>query len=171
MTTPTRIDGVSSGGVNPAAGVICADATRAMQTSVTARATTLVRLIRSRYPDSRERSLRRGYIRVNSVLLHHPHEEKHEFQHQDQHDRELHHLPARNRRQLHRVAVDVVQRLELLLHVGLPPLEPETVAAEREQPRRIDVADELETVLGAIGQLVDVDEERVHLARGAAVAR
>ena len=31
------------------------------------------------------------------------------------------------------------------------------------QPRRVDVADDLQRVLGAVGQLVHVDEERVHL--------
>ena len=32
---------------------------------------------------------------------------------------------------------------------------------EAEQPRGVDVADELQAVLGAVGQLVDVDEQRV----------
>ena len=35
----------------------------------------------------------------------------------------------------------------------------------------IDVADELQRVLGAVGQLVDVDEQRVHLPRRAGIAR
>ena len=40
-----------------------------------------------------------------------------------------------------------------------------------EQADGVDVADELEGVLGPVGELVDVDEQRVHLPRRARVAR
>ena len=42
-------------------------------------------------------------------------------------------------------------------------------ADEREQSRCVDIADDLQRVFASIGQLVDVDEQRVHLPRSAGV--
>ena len=48
--------------------------------------------------------------------------------------------------------------------------EAEPGGGQVEQARRVDVADHLERVLGPVGELVDVDEERVQLARRRDVA-
>src|SRR5205809_2463003 len=50
-------------------------------------------------------------------------------------------------------------------------IEPEAIGDEGEDARGVDVADELQRVLGAIGQLVDVDEQRVDLLRRLRVSR
>ena len=68
-------------------------------------------------------------------------------------------------------AVDVVERIKLVLDVLLPAVETEARRGELEDPRGVDVADHLERVLRLVGQLVDVDEQRVQLLRGADVAR
>ena len=84
-------------------------------------------------------------------------------------DRHLEQLAAHHAEVLDREAVDVVERLQLLADVRLPAIEVEAGADEREQPRRVHVADDLQRVLGPVGQLVHVDEQRVHLPRGARV--
>ena len=49
-------------------------------------------------------------------------------------------------------------------------IQPEAGGGHAEDAGRIDVTGNFEGVLGAIGQLVHVDEQRVHLARGARIA-
>ena len=55
------------------------------------------------------------------------------------------------------------------LDVRLPAVEVEPGPDQREQTRRVHVADDLQGVLGPVGQLVHVDEQRVHLTRRARV--
>lgn len=69
MTAPTLIDGVSSGGVYPAAGVTCADAARTEQNSITIAMRSDMHLMASQYRERMGGWLRPRYIRVNSVLL------------------------------------------------------------------------------------------------------
>src|SRR5262245_61685363 len=51
----------------------------------------------------------------NERLLHDPQKEQNELEHQDHHDRDFEELAARDGDLLHREAVDVVERLQLLL--------------------------------------------------------
>ena len=59
--------------------------------------------------------------------------------------------------------IDIVERLQLFADIRFPPAQIEPRADERKQPCGVDVADDLECVLRPVGQLVDVDEQRVHL--------
>ena len=52
----------------------------------------------------------------------------------------------------------------------LPAIEPEAGGGEVEHARRVDVADQLQRVLGLVGDFVDVDEERVQVVGGPDVA-
>src|ERR1700752_5531145 len=53
-------------------------------------------------------------------LFHDSHEEKHELQHQDEHDRQLEELAAIHRGLIDGEAIDVVERLELVTNRVLP---------------------------------------------------
>ena len=64
----------------------------------------------------------------------------------------------------------VVHRLELLFDIRLPGLEAEAVRGQPEQSDGIDVADELDRILGTVGQVVEIDVERMHLPGGPGVA-
>src|SRR5437773_423555 len=68
MTAPTRMDGVSSGGVEAAAGVTCADTSRTDQRNATIVRRTDMHRMPIPYRDITCRSLRFRYFPVNSVL-------------------------------------------------------------------------------------------------------
>ena len=76
---------------------------------------------------------------------------------------QLEELAARDRDLFDGEAVDVVERLELVLDALPSTAEAEPGGDQAEQARGVDVAHELQRVLGAIGDLVDVDEERMQL--------
>ena len=78
-------------------------------------------------------------------------------------DRQLEKFSAHHAEALDRKPIDVVQCLQFLAHVRFPAVQIEPGAHQREQPRRVDIADDLQRIFGSIGQLVDVDKERVHL--------
>src|SRR3954465_11998945 len=59
------------------------------------------------------------------LLLHDPEEEQHELQHQDEDDGELEELAARDRDLLDGKAIDVVERLQLVLDALFPARETE----------------------------------------------
>src|SRR5436190_3983678 len=90
-------------------------------------------------------------------------------QNQDHHGH-LEQFAPRHRRVLHGKAVDVVECLQLFAHVTAPLLEAEAGGGHREQPRHVDVAGNLQRVFRPVGELVDVDEQRMHVPGGARVA-
>src|SRR5258705_8566331 len=102
------------------------------------------------------RAIRTCYIGVNSVLAHDANQDEDELEHQDEHHGQLEKLPPGHRRLLNRETVNVVQGLEFRLDVRLPFIEAETIGDQAEQSGRVNVADELEGVLGAVRQFVDV---------------
>jgi len=55
-------------------------------------------------------------------------------------------------------------------NVGLPLIEAEPRTRQREHTREIHVAGEFQRIFRLVGQLVDVDEQRVDVVRGARVA-
>ena len=67
-------------------------------------------------------------------------------------------------------AINLVHRLQLLPDAGLPPIQTEARGGQAEEPCGVHVADELDRVLGVIGQLVHVDEQGMHVVRCARVA-
>src|SRR5262245_55484605 len=102
----------------------------------------------------------------NERLLHDAQEEQNQFEDQDQDDGDLQKLAARDGDLLDGEAVDVVERFQLVLDAVAPSRQAETHGGQREHARRVDVAHDLQRVVGAVGDLVDVDEERVHLVGG-----
>src|SRR5512145_2759881 len=98
---------------------------------------------------------------------HYPREKQHQLEDENEDDRQLEEVAAGNGDLLDREPVDVVERLQLLLDAGLPRRQAEAGTGEVEQAGGVDVADHLEGVLRAIGDLVHLDEQRVELVRGA----
>lgn len=70
---------------------------------------------------------------------------------------------ARHRDLFDREPVDVIEGLQLLADVRLPAIQIEPRADKPEQPGGVHVADDLERVLGAVCELVDVDEQGMDL--------
>ena len=98
--------------------------------------------------------------------MHDAGEKKNELDDQDQHDDELQELATCHRRLLDGEAVDVSQCAQLLLHAVLPLIESQARGRNREEACGVDVADDLEGVFGSVGQLGNIDEQRVNLPYG-----
>src|SRR5262249_41551421 len=95
------------------------------------------------------------------------HENRNELQDQDHDDNDLEELAARDGDLFDDETVNVVQRLQLLLDTRLPPRDAQPRAHERQHAGGVDVADDLQRIFRPVGDLVDVDEQRVQLVGGA----
>src|SRR4029453_12191385 len=89
--------------------------------------------------------------------------QQHDLQQDQDDDHQLEELAAGDGRLLDGKAVDVVDGLELVADVRLPLVEAEAGGSDAEYAGRIDVAGDLQRIFRAVGQLVDIDEEGVHL--------
>src|SRR5919108_109702 len=80
------------------------------------------------------------------MSLHDAHEEQNELENQDRNDGRFEKLSANHAEVLDGEPVDVVECLQFLADVRLPPREIESCTEQREEPRRVDVADDLQRV-------------------------
>src|SRR5262245_35117647 len=99
--------------------------------------------------------------------FHNAGKEQSQLDDQDERDDELEQIRLRHAGLLDGELIDVVERVELVVDALLPGVEPDASGGEAEEARGVQIAHELDRIFDLIGELVDVDHDRLQASRRA----